>query len=321
MTINKKTSGYILLVMSLLFMGNATAIEELDHDAAPHEHGMTAAGATPVQEHDAGQHEHQMTATDATPAQDHDAAPHMHERGADYDEKAALALSQAAVGQTVGDYDFLDGSGKRITLDSLRGKPVLISLIYTSCYHICPTVTTNLAKIVSIAREALGDDSFSVLTVGFDTPVDTPDRMRLFAKQRNIDINNWYFVSASAATMKDLASDVGFSYFSTAKGYDHIIQATLLDAEGRVYRQIYSMAPEPPALVEPLKEILYGKQVAASPVDGWINNIKLFCTVYDPATGRYHFDYSLFIAVGMMLLMLGGTAWFIVTAWRKAPSS
>lgn len=301
MTINKKTSGYILLVMALLFMGSATAIEELDHDAAPHEH--------------------QMTATDATPVQDHDAAQHLHERGADYDEKAALALSQAAVGQTVGDYDFLDGSGKRITLDSLRGKPVLISLIYTSCYHICPTVTTNLAKIVSIAREALGDDSFSVLTVGFDTPVDTPDRMRLFAKQRSIDINNWYFVSASAATMERLASDVGFSYFSTAKGYDHIIQATLLDAEGRVYRQIYSMAPEPPALVEPLKEILYGKQVAASPVDGWINNIKLFCTVYDPATGRYHFDYSLFIAVGMMLLMLGGTAWFIVTAWRKAPSS
>jgi protein SCO1/2 len=301
MTINKKTSGYILLVMSLLFMGNATAIEEFDHDAAPHVH--------------------QMTATDVTPVQEHDAAQHLHERGADYDEKAALALSQAAVGQTVGDYDFLDGSGKRITLDSLRGKPVLISLIYTSCYHICPTVTTNLAKIVSIAREALGDDSFSVLTVGFDTPVDTPDRMRLFAKQRSIDINNWYFVSASAATMERLASDVGFSYFSTAKGYDHIIQATLLDAEGRVYRQIYSMAPEPPALVEPLKEILYGKQVAASPVDGWINNIKLFCTVYDPATGRYHFDYSLFIAVGMMLLMLGGTAWFIVTAWRKAPSS
>lgn len=81
------------------------------------------------------------------------------------------------------------------------------------------------------------------------------------------------------------------------------------------------MAPEPPALVEPLKEILYGKQVAATPVEGWLNNIKLFCTVYDPATGRYHFDYSLFIALGIGTLMLGGTAWFIVTAWRKAPSS
>ena len=292
-TTSNKTSAYLLLFMGLLFMGGAVAVEE---------------------------HSHEMEAIDTEPMQDHDAAMHKHEKGADYDEKTALALSQAAMGQTVGDYEFLDGSGKQITLESMRGKPLLISLIYTSCYHICPTITTNLAKIVDIARDALGDDSFSVLTIGFDTPNDTPDRMRLFAKQRNIDIDNWYFVSASAATMKDLASDLGFSYFSTGKGFDHMIQATVIDAEGKIYRQIYGMAPEPPALVEPLKEILYGKQVAASPVEGWINNIKLFCTVYDPATGRYHFDYSLFIALGVGLLLLGGTAWFIVSAWRKSPA-
>ena len=293
MTASNKTFGYLLIFMGLLFMGSAVAVEE---------------------------HAHEPEAIDTAPMQDHDPAMHKHEKGADYDEKAALALSQAAMGQTVGDYDFLDGSGKQITLESMRGKPLLISLIYTSCYHICPTITSNLAKNVDIAREALGDDSFSVLTIGFDTPNDTPDRMRLFAKQRNIDIDDWHFVSVSAATMKDLANDVGFSYFSTAKGFDHMIQATLVDAEGKIYRQIYGMDPEPTALVEPLKEILYDKQVAASPVEGWINNIKLFCTVYDPATGRYHFDYSLFIGIGIGLLILGGIAWFIVVAWRNAPS-
>jgi len=301
MRVNKKTLGYSLILTTLLFLDCAAAIDEPDQDAALHEHPATAIGSAPGQGHET-----------AVPA---------HQSGAEYDEKAALALSQAAVGQTLGDYDFLDGSGHRIALDSLRGKPLVISLIYTSCYHICPTVTTNLEKTVRIAREALGDDSFSVLTIGFDTRNDTPDRMRLFARQRNIDLSNWHFVSASAGTMEQLANDVGFRYFPSAKGFDHLIQATLVDARGKVYRQIYGMAPEPPALVEPLKEILYGKQVAATPVEGWINNIKLFCTVYDPATGRYRFDYSLFIALGVGTLMLGGTAWFIVTAWRKAPPS
>ena len=291
MPATNKLFSYPLILIGLLFMGSAVAVQEQAQE---------------------------MEAIE--PGQDHDVSQHQHEKSADYDEKAALAQSQVAIGQTVGDYDFLDGSGKTIALSTLRGKPLLISLIYTSCYHICPTITSNLAKNVDIAREALGDDSFSVLTIGFDTPNDTPDRMRLFAKQRNIDINDWHFVSVSAATMKDLANDVGFSYFSTAKGFDHMIQATLVDAQGKVYRQIYGMAPEPTALVEPLKEILYDKQVAASPIDGWINNIKLFCTVYDPATGRYHFDYSLFIALGVSLLLLGGTAWFIVSAWRKSPS-
>ena len=299
MAASNKTFGCMLIFLGLLFTGSAAATGEAVHNATLHEHEMPA----------------------IDPGQGSDTALHEHEKGADYDEKAALALSQAAIGQAVGDYVFLDGSGKRIALGSMRGKPVVISLIYTSCYHICPTITTNLAKIARIARAALGDDSFSVLTVGFDTPVDTPDKMRLFAKQRGIDINNWHFVSADADTMQRLAHDVGFSYFSTPKGFDHMIQATLIDAEGKVYRQIYGMAPEPPALVEPLKEILYGKQVAASPIDGWINNIKLFCTVYDPTTGRYHFDYSIFIAIGVGVVMLGGTGWFIVSAWRKAPPS
>jgi protein SCO1/2 len=294
MTASNKTFGYTLILMGLLFMGNAVAAQEQADE---------------------------MEAINSAPGQDHGAAKHEHKSGADYDEKAALALSQAAIGQDIGNYTFLDSHGKQLATESLRGKPVVVSLIYTSCYHICPTITSNLAKVVRIAREALGDDSFTVLTIGFDTPVDTPDNMRMFAAQRNIDINNWHFVSADADTMQRLANDVSFSYFSTPKGFDHMIQATLLDAEGKVYRQIYSMAPEPPALVEPLKEILYGKQVAATPIEGWINNIKLFCTVYDPTTGRYHFDYSLFIAIGMGLLMLGGTAWFIVSAWRKAPPS
>jgi protein SCO1/2 len=238
--------------------------------------------------------------------------------GAIYDEKEALAISQAAVGQTVGNHVFLDDGGKQISLESLHGKPVVISLIYTSCYHVCPMVTTNLARTVRIARAALGEDSFTVLTIGFDTPVDTPDRMRVFARQQGVAIDDWHFVSTDAATMKQLAKDVGFSYFASAKGFDHMIQATVLDAGGRVYRQIYGMAPEPPALVEPLKEILWGKQVAATPIEGMLNNIRLFCTVYDPTTGRYRFDYSIFIAFGIGLLTLGGTAWFIIRAWRKS---
>ena len=241
---------------------------------------------------------------------------------ASYDEQQALARSQAVLGHSVGDYTFLDGNGNSVTLGSLRGKPVIISLIYTSCYHVCPTITTNLAKLVRIARDALGNDSFSVLTIGFDTASDTPDRMRLFAKQRNIDLDNWHFVSADAATVKRLSDDVGFSYFSSPKGFDHMIQATLLDGEGRVYRQVYGMAPEAPALVEPLKELLYGKQVAATPIEGMLNNIKLFCVVYDPTTGMYRFDYSIFIGLFIGLVTLGGTAWFIVRAWRKsAPGS
>jgi protein SCO1 len=307
-------SARLLVLLSAFLTGSAVAQSQQDESQLHQSQGHD------VQGHPSGTHRAATSGhVDAHAGGGHDAAA--HRPGPDYDESTALALSQEAVGRNVGDYSFLDGKGQTIALHTLRGKPVVVSLIYTSCYHICPTVTSNLAKLVEAAREALGKDSFSVLTIGFDTANDTPDRMRVFAAQRGIDIDDWHFVSATAETMRSLSADLGFSYFASPKGFDHMIQATVLDASGTVYRQIYGIAPELPLLVEPLKEILWGKQVAATPVSGWINNIKLFCTVFDPTTGKYRFDLSPFISFAIGILILSALAWVIVRAWRESSSS
>ncbi|MCP4388352.1 MAG: hypothetical protein GY802_08650, partial [Gammaproteobacteria bacterium] len=61
----------------------------------------------------------------------------------DYDE--ALATSQAAVGNPVGAHRFTDVDGNAVTLDQLRGKPLVLSMVYTSCYQICPMTTRHLS--------------------------------------------------------------------------------------------------------------------------------------------------------------------------------
>ena len=89
----------------------------------------------------------------------------------DYDREAALAISQGALGKTIGNYTFRDVKGQNFSLESLRGKPLVISLIYTSCHHVCPMITANIEKHADIAQEALGEDSFSVVSIGFDCAV------------------------------------------------------------------------------------------------------------------------------------------------------
>ena len=239
------------------------------------------------------------------------------------DPDKALAYSQAAVGRTIGDYRFRNRQGEVVSLQELRGRPLVISLIYTSCYHTCPMLTSHLAKVVEVARDALGENSFSVVTVGFDTAADTPDRMRIFAAQRNIEDPDWYFLSGDAETVARLAQDVGFLFVSSPKGFDHLIQSTIVDADGKVYRQVYGEVFTAPLLVEPLKEVIYGKAVATSVIDRLLNNVRLVCTIYDPTTGLYHFDYSLFVGIGAGILSLGVIAVFIVHAWRssKRPSA
>ena len=95
---------------------------------------------------------------------------------AEYNDKAALEISRAAIGRQLADYQFKDGESRPTRLADFRGRPVLINMVYTACSHYCPVTTQSLADGVEAARDALGDDSFSVLTIGFDVRNDKPSR-------------------------------------------------------------------------------------------------------------------------------------------------
>jgi len=223
-----------------------------------------------------------------------------------YDADSAVATSQAAIGKPLEDYMFYDRQGRPVNLSAYRGKPLLISMIFTSCHHVCPAITRHLATAVDAAREAMGEDSFQVLTIGFDTPVDTPDAMRVFANKQSIDDPNWEFLSGSADEVARLVDNIGFVYYPSPRGFDHINQVTVIDRDGVVYRQVYGAAFELPWLVEPIKELVYNRPQPGDHIgSGLLNRIKLFCTVYDPNSGRYKFDYSLFVgmAVGGIIVL------------------
>ena len=238
-----------------------------------------------------------------------------------FDRDAAFADSKAAVGAQVGAYTFRDTKGRPVTLASLRGKPLIISLIYTSCRHFCPMITQSLAKAVDIAGEAIGDDRFNIITIGFDTVADTPVRMASFARTQGIDAANWQFLSADHQSVDALAHDLGFAYASSPSGYDHLAQTTIVDAEGIVFHQVYGTKFGPQFLVEPMKNLVFGRASQLTSLEGLINRVRLFCTVYDPSTGRYGFDYSLFIVIGAGSLCLSGVGIVLVRAWRDQKPS
>ncbi len=226
--------------------------------------------------------------------------------GADYDRGAALSHSQTAIGRTLGNHLFTDTSGNAVRIADYAGKPLLISLIFTSCDHTCPVTTRHLKKAVEAARELLDEDSFRVVTIGFDTSRDTPDNMRVFAREQNIDLEGWDFLSGSPETITNLIDEIGFIHFPSPRGFDHITQVTVVDRDGVIYRQVYGEIFELPWLVEPLKELIFNRpQSAGHLVASLFDRIRLFCTVYNPNTGRYRIDYSLFIqiAIGLMIVL------------------
>ncbi len=231
--------------------------------------------------------------------------------------KSALQASQDAIGQTLGQFSLTDDHGRAVSTQALLGKPIVISMLYTSCYKICPMTTRHLARVVEKARETLGKDSFSVVAIGFDSQYDTPQAMQYFARKQGIENSGWYLLSADSETIAALSKQLGFVFFPSPNGFDHVVQATVVDASGKIYRQVYGEVFDTQLLVEPLMELVLGR-----PKDNQgffatlVDNVLFFCTTYDPYTDSYQFDYSLFIGMFIGLFIIIFTIVFIVREYR-----
>ena len=234
------------------------------------------------------------------------------------DEAGALRIGQAAIGRQLADHALLDAAQKPVRLADFRGNPLVVNLIYTSCSSICPTTLQTLDDAVGAAQKALGENSFAVVTIGFDAAHDTPSRMRAFARAQGIDRPNWWFLSGDAGTVAALIDEIGFTVYPSAQGFDHLALTTVVDQQGVVYRQIYGGVFEAPTLVEPLKDLVLGRRSGWTSLEGLVNRVRLFCTLYDPRTGAYRFDYAPFVGMAIGLVALAGMAGFAIREWRRS---
>ncbi len=232
------------------------------------------------------------------------------------DQARTLRSSQAVIGQQVSDFTLLDREGRPIRLSSYRGKPLLVSFIYTACFQVCPLTTRALQKAVEAGRNVFGTNQYNVISIGFNQPFDTPQALKAFALQHRIDQPNWEFLSPHASIIEQLGREFGFSFVATPAGFDHVLQVTLLDAEGRIYRQIYGDELNADSLGEPLKQLMRNAPIAEQlKLDDLIERVRILCTVYDPKTGKYRVKYDLLIEVAGGVTFALAMLWFFAGEW------
>ncbi len=230
----------------------------------------------------------------------------------------AVRTSQAAIGRTVSDWRFTDRAGRKVSAADLRGKPLVVSFIYTGCFQVCPATTQFLRTAVQHAKEALGPGTFRVVSIGFNQPFDSPAALAAFARQQGIDVAEWEFLAPRTEDVAPLLEQFGLTVQPTAAGFDHVIQASIVDADGVIYRQVYGDAFELPMFVGPLKELLSGQATRDFTLDNVWRKVKLYCTVYDPASGKYRLNYSLFVEIFAGVTTLGVLLWFLLRQlWRR----
>ncbi|MBI5328000.1 MAG: SCO family protein [Deltaproteobacteria bacterium] len=231
------------------------------------------------------------------------------------EEQDAFNLSSNAIGKDVGEYTLIDQDGKRFKLKEFAGgKPFIISLIYTSCGHICPAITMNFKNAVKEASKDFGV-KFNAITVGFDVENDTPDRMKEYGKNFTESFQNWKFAASDKDTIEKLARDLGFYYKKIQGGFDHLNVVTIVDAKGKVYQHVYGVEFKPEAILRPVYEVWMGKSYyrksSGFEEAGIIDRIILFCYKYDEKSGQYKLDYPFLIGTALEAIVIFSAIFFV----------
>ncbi len=74
-----------------------------------------------------------------------------------------------------------------------------------------------------------------------------------------------------------------------------------------------------PWLVEPLKDLIFNRpESVGHPWSSLVDRIRLFCPVYDPATGRYEIDNSLFIQIAIGLMVVLSVSFYLWREFRRS---
>lgn len=135
--------------------------------------------------------------------------------------------------------------GKARTWASLRGKPRVASMFYTSCQYICPLIVDS-GKAVEHALTPAQRARLGIVLVSMDPARDTPAALQAVAKQRKLDPSRWLLVAPRPGDVRGLAGVLGIRYRALADGeFNHTSALVLLDAEGRIVARTEQVGSRP----------------------------------------------------------------------------
>jgi len=128
-------------------------------------------------------------------------------------------------GTKLPDFTLTNQDGEPVTAASLRGRPLVVAFIYSTCRDTCPAQ----AQSIRGALDDLGHD-VRVVGVSVDPANDTPDRARTFLLQQSMT-GRMDFLLGSRAQLAPVWKAFGIA--PQTKGRDHSSYTVIVDAQGR----------------------------------------------------------------------------------------
>ena len=146
-------------------------------------------------------------------------------------------------GDQVPDFSFLNQNGKRIQLAQFRGKPLLLTFVYTRCPlpDYCLLMSNNFSEILKqLHQDPKLFDKAQLLSISIDPDYDKPAVLRQYGKRYVGDIDpefqHWQFATGSPEQVKKAADYFGLAYNQKSGQIVHSLSTVLIGADGKVVK-------------------------------------------------------------------------------------
>jgi protein SCO1 len=147
------------------------------------------------------------------------------------------AAPRLRAGDAMPPFELADQNGLPITLDTFRGRPFVLTFIFTRCPipNFCPLMSKNFAQLQSAIKSGAGALARTrLLSISFDPDYDTPQVLRDYAASEKADPARWSFATGTPARIKELTSGFSVLVQPEAGTISHSLATALIDANGRI---------------------------------------------------------------------------------------
>jgi protein SCO1/2 len=138
--------------------------------------------------------------------------------------KSAFEGAQLPPGVRAPDFSLKDENGKRVTMREYRGKPVVVTFMYSPCHDTCPIQ----AQQIKGALDDLGHD-LPALSISVDPPGDTPKSVDHFNREQGVT-GRIRWVLGRESQLRKLWQ--GFHTTSQSPQSEHMARLVLIDKRG-----------------------------------------------------------------------------------------
>jgi protein SCO1/2 len=114
-------------------------------------------------------------------------------------------LSTDTVWHHVKNMSFTNQLGKKVSLDDLHGKIIVLDFFFTSCPSICPGLARNMKRLQNSFAENGNDTIVQFLSVSIDPERDSVPRLREFADRYHANHDTWWFLTGDKRQTYDFA--------------------------------------------------------------------------------------------------------------------